>query len=182
MIVGKQPIGRAFTWAYPHGSSFGYFVLPTYSLTVEGTTNAGELVKRDFEVFRFGVHCPLNGSPAVVGLAQQQTHVIKAWIPTYTVHSASSIERGAWQVTGNFLIHDGPDNPLSRDEVYASIGCIEVCGGPLGFDKFNDLLIVLSGSTASSRDRALAEIGSSHSMRITYLAANRPPLVRASAS
>ncbi|MBK6919364.1 MAG: hypothetical protein IPH07_18355 [Deltaproteobacteria bacterium] len=182
MLVGNRPIGRAYTWAYPYGEAEGLFVMPTYALTVEGTLPSGEHAKRDFEVFRFGVHCPKNGRPAMVGLAQQQTHVIKSWISTYTVHSADSPERGAWQVTGNFLIHDGPDNPLSRDDVYASIGCLEVCGGPLGFDVFNDFIIALSAPRAGSRDAQLQEIGGAHSIRITYLAATRPPLQRASAS
>lgn len=90
------------------------------------------------------------------------------------MHSAPSVEKGAWQVYGNFLIHDGPDDPASQ--VYASIGCVEICGGPNGFVKFNDYIISLSGTKAKTRAKKLAEIGRSKIMKITYLAASRPPL------
>lgn len=56
-------------------------------------------------------------------------------------------EAGAWQVYGNFLIHDGPDNKTDGAEPYATIGCIEVWGGPQGFVGFNSFLMIsLSGS------------------------------------
>lgn len=172
--VGNHPIGRAITFGYPAGRST-LFEIPTYKLTVNGTDDFRKPSKKDFEVFRFGVQQKsTTSSPTVVGLADFQTHIIKAWLPNYSVHSARSVERGAWQVYGNFLIHDGPDDPLS--EVYASIGCIEICGGPKGFDIFNDYIISLSGSKKSTRAEKLAEIGSSGSMIITYLKANRPPL------
>ena len=32
-------------------------------------------------------------------------------------------EDGAWQVHGNYLIHDGPDDPMTQ--VYVTAGCIE---------------------------------------------------------
>lgn len=81
----------------------------------------------------------------MVGLADHQTHIIKAWLPNYRVHSARSQENRAWQVYGNFLIHDGPDNPT---ELFATIGCVEVMGYR-GFVKFNDLIISLSGPKAT---------------------------------
>jgi hypothetical protein len=116
-------------------------------------------------------------SPAVVvGLADTQTHIIKSWLPSYSVHSASSREDGAWQVYNNFLIHDGPDNPMSKRSIYASIGCIEICGGPQGFANFNDFIIELSGATASTRANKLAQIGKAHNISITYLSAPRPKL------
>lgn len=118
----------------------------------------------------------LKSPPTVVGLADFQVHVIKAWLPNYSVHSAVSLERGAWQVYGNFLIHDGPDNP--KVQVYASIGCIEICNGPRGFDIFNDFLISLSGPTSTDRADQLVEIGRAKKMFIKYLKASRPPLVK----
>jgi hypothetical protein len=178
MTVGGEEVDRAKTWAYPAGQTLGLFWIPTYSLTVAGTDSGGKTVERDFEVLRFGIHCPTpKAKPAVVGLAKQQTHVIKAWLPHYSVHSALSLEQGAWQVYGGFLIHDGPDDKVN--EVYASIGCIEICGAPKGFDVFNDFVIALSGPKSSDRKVQLAEIGKARNMSITYLKTTRPPLERA---
>ena len=174
--VGNTPIGTALTWAYPNGRAMGLFRIPTYSLDVLGKTDDGAVSKRRFEVFRFGVQGKSATQARVVGLADQQTHVIKAWLPHYTVHSARSVEKGAWQVYDDFLIHDGPDDP--KTEVYASIGCVEVCNGPRGFDDFNNYLISLSGSNAPSRNAKLSEIGRSGKMKISYMKATRPPLTK----
>ncbi|WP_444995355.1 hypothetical protein [Aliikangiella sp. IMCC44359] len=174
--VGNKTIGKALTWAYPDGASFGTFLIPTYELTVSGTDNNNKQ-KESFEVFRFGLQCKKGGTPRVVGLADQQTHIIKAWLPYYTVHSTRSREKGAWQVYDNFLIHDGPDDP--KKEVYASIGCIEVCNGPQGFDQFNDFIISLSGSNKTTRASQLVEIGSSKKISITYQRATRPTYSKA---
>lgn len=177
ILVGNTPMGAALTWAYPNGRTYGLYRISTYKLTVSGIDDRGISQKKHFEVFRFGVHCKSPSSkPSVVGLADQQTHIIKQWIPTYSVHSSASIESGAWQVYGNFLIHDGPDDP--KKEVYASIGCIEICNGPKGFDMFNDFIISLSGATSKDRSSKLLEIGRSRALSITYLKATRPPLVK----
>ena len=175
ITVGKAPVGEARTWAYPEGSSLGYYLVPIYKLTVSGTDDRGGLVQETFEVLRFGVQCKDGRTAQVVGLADQQTHQIKAWIPTYRVHSAASPENGAWQVYGNFLIHDGPDDPT---EVFATIGCIEIMGRQ-GFVKFNDLILSLSGAAAGSRDGQLRQIGQAGQMVITYEKAVRPPLKKA---
>ncbi len=178
MVVGNVPVGKALTWAYPHGNpSSKTFLIPTYKLTISGTNSKGTAESKTFEVFRFGVwkKSPTS-APTVVGLADAQTHIIKSWIPTYEVHSANSRENGAWQVYGNFLIHDGPDKPMSRRSVFASIGCLSVCGGPEGFVTFNDFIIELSGSTASNRNDQLIEIGKARNISITYKAAKRPAL------
>jgi len=177
MVVGSAPMGSALTWAYPAGRDHGIYSIPTYPLKVAGTDEAGTKVERTFEVFRFGVQGKSrHSSPRVVGLANFQTHVIKSWLPHYTVHSASSVEKGAWQVYGNFLIHDGPDDP--KTQVYASIGCVEICNGPRGFDAFNDFLIGLSGPTAATRAERLVQIGRAKTLEITYLKASRPSLMR----
>ncbi len=86
------------------------------------------------------------------------------------------MEKGAWQVYGNFLIHDGPDDP--KREIYASIGCLEVCNGPNGFDKFNDFIVSLSGSHATTRMNKLLDVGKSGKMKIIYKKATRPALQR----
>lgn len=170
----NKTVDYAKTWSYPEDDG-NIYKIPTYELIVEGTDGAGNAQKKTFEVFRFGVYRPTKKSAAkVVGLADKQTHKIKAWLPNYTVHSASSPEKGAWKVYDSFLIHDGPDDP--KTELYASIGCIEICQGPSGFVAFNDFIISLSGSAKATKGEKLAEIGSSGKMVITYEKASRPPL------
>lgn len=172
ILIGGTPVGEQRTWAYPSGQSLGQYFVPIYPCFVNGVSNAGAVVRERFNVLRFGVQSKDGKTAAVVGLADHQTHIIKAWLPHYRVHSATSPENGAWQVYGNFLIHDGPDNP---SELFATIGCIEVMGR-LGFVKFNDLIISLSGPKATSRPQQLMEIGRSGRMSITYEPASRPPL------
>ena len=173
--VGAKPLGMQKTWAYPAGKSLGHFLIPYYDCFVAGQDDAANPVRERFDVLRFGVLCRDGKRASVVGLAKQQTHVIKSWIPTYRVHSANSPENGAWQVYGNFLIHDGPDN---ASEVFATIGCVEIMG-PTGFIKFNDLIIKLSGPKAKDRDAQLREIGRARNISITYAAATRPALTPA---
>lgn len=170
--IGGVAIGEQKTWAYPAGQKLGLFRVPVYDCTVAGIDDTGKLRSEKFPVMRFGVQCKDGRSATVVGLAEQQTHTIKSWIPTYMVHSATSTENGAWQVYGNFLIHDGPDSPL---ELFATIGCIEVMG-PRGFQRFNDLVVSLSGAAGPTRERQLSQIGSSGRMSITYERASRPTL------
>jgi hypothetical protein len=175
MSVGAAPLREQRTWAYPNGEKLGQFLIPVYDCFVEGTDDDGTAVRERFDVLRFGVHCPDGKSAGVVGLANQQTHTIKAWLPHYRVHSARSPENGAWQVYKNFLIHDGPDD---ASELFATIGCVEVMG-PQGFVKFNDLLISLSGCSSETRDQQLDEIGRAGSMSIMYARAPRPALKKA---
>ena len=132
-------------------------------------------MRERYNVLRFGVQCKDSKTAAVVGLADYQTHIIQAWLPSYRVHSATSTENGAWQVFGNFLIHDGPDNPT---EVFATIGCIEIMENQ-GFVRFNDLIISLSGPKATNSSQQLIEIGRARHMSITYERATRPPLKKA---
>ncbi|PIT53108.1 hypothetical protein BHC44_06495 [Snodgrassella alvi] len=173
IFVGASPIGEQKTWAYPNGNELGNFLVPVYECIVLGSDGEGNRVQESFEVLRFGVQCKDGKTPRVVSISEQQTHKIKAWIPTYSVHSASN-EDGAWQVYNNFLIHDGLDNST---EIFATIGCIEIME-PLGFNRFNNLLISLAGSKATYRHRQLAEIGSKGEIYITYTKAVRPPLKR----
>ena len=175
--VGAKPIGSALTWAYPDGGAETYRI-PTYELIASGKDAKGAESKRSFEVIRFGVQQKgKRGKARVVGLANHQVHTIKAWLPHYTVHSAASPEKGAWQVYDNFLIHDGPDDP--HRQVYASIGCVEICGGPNGFVGFNDYLIGLSGAKAKDRANQLKEMGAARNIAIEYEKAARPTLQRA---
>lgn len=175
ILVGRTPVGEQRTWAYPNGRSLGQYLVPVYDCFVKGVDAAGKAVRQRFNVLRFGVQSKDGKTASVVGLADQQTHVIKAWLPGYRVHSARSPENGAWQVYGNFLIHDGPDNPT---ELFATIGCIEIMGHR-GFVRFNDLIISLSGPKATTRPQQLIEIGRAGCLSITYERASRPPLKKA---
>jgi hypothetical protein len=172
--VGGVSIGESPTWAYPAGYSLGIFSVPVYSCSVRGKDNNGNSIHERFSVLRFGVKCDDGKTAKVVGLADFQSHVIKAWLGSYTVHSAASQENGAWQVKDNFLIHDGPDHP---GELFATVGCIEIMGHK-GFSRFNDLLLKLTGPSAGSRAKQLAEIGRSGCLVMTYEKASRPPLKR----
>ena len=175
LTVGGMLFGEHKTWAYPAGQALGVFLVPVYQCLVEGTDNSGKSVKETFQVLRFGVQSKDGKTASVVGLANAQTHVIKAWLPTYRVHSASSPENGAWQVYDSFLIHDGPDYPT---ELFATIGCIEIMG-PRGFVKFNELVVALSDPKATSLPDQLLEIGRAGQLTITYDIAVRPPLKKA---
>ncbi len=167
MTVGSVPFGQAITWSYPYNNKKTY-IIPTYQLTVTGTDASGNQITKVFEVIRFGVNATSDGKVKIVGLADYQTYKIKAWDPTYPVHSYPSTEDGAWQVFGDYLIHDGPDLPITQS--YATAGCIEICGGPNGFITFNKFLLTLSGANSYS------ELGSSRMMTIIYNEAVRPPL------
>jgi hypothetical protein len=179
--VTDETVGSAVVWGYPRDDvpqeDIGpLYEVPTYKIIVRGTFDDGTSAKREFEAIRFGVQQKTTQNrPRVVGLAHEQTHIVKQWLPNYAVHSASSEERGAWQVIEAFLIHDGPDNPLDRNDPYASIGCVELCG-PRGFIVFNQYLVSLSGTTSSGLDHKLAEIGDSKMLRVHYAAASRPPV------
>jgi len=175
MIVGNRPGREMHTFAYPKGQHLGFFLVPTYQMSVSGTDARGSLSKKVFEVLRFGVQSNDGKSARVVGLKDNQTHIIKSWIPSYTVHSARSNEIGAWQVYKNFLIHDGPDD--ESDDIFASIGCIEVMGHN-GFNELNDYIIELVGAPARTRAEQLSQIGNSRMLTITYMKANPPPLKR----
>ena len=173
--VGASPIGEGMTWAYDKGQQLGHFLIPIYIMAMQGHDALGRHRTIPFRVFRFGVQCKDGKTARVVGLANQQTHVIKAWLPDYKVHSARSLENGGWQVYGNFLIHDGPDHP---GEVFATIGCVEVHGRN-GFVRFNDTLIELAGPPAGSRNEQLHAIARSGLLSITYQRAARPALKKA---
>jgi hypothetical protein len=176
LTVGATGIGTAYTWSYPNSDNKVY-VIPTYELKVVGRDDSGAPVERKFEVLRFGVHRTVaNPTPRMVGITHFHTYVIRRWIPTYKVHSFPSREDGAWQVHGNYLIHDGPDDP--KGQLYATAGCIEICGGPEGFVAFNHYVVSLSGTTKTTFPDQLKQIGDAACMSITYLAATLPPVVQ----
>ncbi|HEY9044504.1 MAG TPA: RHS repeat-associated core domain-containing protein [Ohtaekwangia sp.] len=169
ITIGGTPIGNALTWSYMYYDGNTY-VIPIYEMTVSGTDDQGNSVSKTFQVLRFGVYRDSpDKKPGIVGLANQQSYTIKSWEPAYKVHSFASPEDGAWRVTGSFLIHDGPDDPMNQ--LYATAGCIEVCGGPKGFVQFNSFVLSLSGAST------LSQLASSGAMTITYQQAARPSIV-----
>ena len=179
--VTEEKSGVAVVWGYPRDDvpedDIGpLYEIPTYKMIVRGSLDDGKPSKREFEVIRFGVQQKTTKhQPQVVGLANDQTHAVKKWLPHYSVQSASSEEVGAWQVFGDFLIHDGPDDPLDRRSPFASIGCVELCGSR-GFTVFNEHLVLLSGSKVPGQQDKLKEIGDSGTLEVHYLAASRPAL------
>jgi hypothetical protein len=175
MTVGATVLDTGITWAYPAGGNALYRI-PIYKLTVEGVKNSGAASTAEFQVFRFGVKQDVGQSPKVVGLADQQTHIIEMWLPEYKVHSQVSAEIGAWKVYDSFLVHDGPDNPQSTTKPFATVGCIELCG-PAQFDALNAFIISLSGLTSGTTADKLNAIGNSGKLVITYVEATRPPLI-----
>lgn len=179
--VTNEIVGSAVVWGYPRDDAqeedIGpLYEVPTFKIIVRGTFDDGILAKREFEAIRFGVQQKTTRDrPKVVGLAHEQNHIVKKWLSNYSVHSATSEERGAWQVIGDFLIHDGPDKPLDQSEPYASIGCVEICG-PRGFNVFNEYLVSLSGMTKPGLQEKLVDLGDSGLLKVHYTATSRPPL------
>lgn len=175
--VGDKVISQAKTFSYPEDNKKTYKV-PTYLFTVSGTDDKGKPQSRDFECIRFGVakhNKRKNGRVSVVGWTHTKyINTIRRWNPNYTVHSADSLEKGAWNVKGNFLVHDGPDDP--KVDVFASLGCVEICGKE-GFVKMNRFMASLSGSKKPSMDEKLMEMGQSGKLKITYAFVHKPPLI-----
>lgn len=173
ITVGHLPGEEAVMKSYPFYDLRTY-LMPLYTLTVAGTDEKGAIEQREFEVLRFGIkRDTAKSAPMVVGLANTQIHTIKAWLPSYNVHSATSLELGAWRVYDNFLIHDGPDYPQS--EKFGSIGCVEICGTG-GFITFCDFIDSISGADGPDQTARLTAIAMSGRMSIKYQGAMRPPL------
>ena len=174
LFMSGRRRGTAITFSYPHPDN-NFYKVPTYNLNVSGTDDSGHFISKDFEVLRFGVRKrSINDPPKVVGIYDYRKKIINKWFPDYRLHSSNSGENGAWIVTGNFLIHDGPDDPMN--DLMATIGCIEICG-PMGFSAFNDLLISLSGADAPTRQGKLFQIAHSGKLEIEYEATTIPPLI-----
>lgn len=175
LSVGSTQIDWGYTWAYPDGDAEDLYEIPIYNMKLTGTDNDGNSKTYTFNVFRFGVKKQGSANAHVVGLSDEQSYQSDNYNPDYNPHSAPSQEKGAWHVYDNFLVHDGPDDPKDRNEPFATIGCIELCG-PGKFDELNDKIIELSGLTSGTRNQKLTQIGSSQKLKIYYEQANRPPL------
>ncbi|WP_312969071.1 hypothetical protein [Acinetobacter gerneri] len=140
LTLEGEPLPNAFayTWPYPDGDTRLAIKTPLFKLHMYTKKNS---IGWDFKVIRFG---PRNSKEilSVAGLADRQTHKL-TWMPNYMLHSTNLAENGAWIVTGNFLIHDGPDT-ASPNDLIGTAGCLEVFG-PNGFSVFNQKMLELSG-------------------------------------
>lgn len=163
IIITNFTLGNAHVKSYPdnQNSSILYRV-PLYRVYVEGRDAANNLVQKDFEAIRFGVHKPYSSHARIVGLADTQTHTL-SW------DNISTMPGNAWRVYDGFFVHKGPDFPLT--EHYGSIGCVEICGLD-EWDRFNDVIKNLTGLNTFN------QISNSGLLSADYESATRPPLVR----
>ncbi|WP_180066034.1 MULTISPECIES: hypothetical protein [unclassified Acinetobacter] len=163
--LASKPIPNSYMymWGYPHGSPHTAVKVPLYRLHMYTKDKKGYY----FKVCRFGPRCVIdkkgNTILSVAGLADQQVHKL-TWYKEYILHSTDKAENGAWIVTGNFLIHDGPDT-CSMDDMYGTAGCLEVFGHK-GFSVFNQKMLELSGESELKKVKA----------KITYHKAVRPKI------
>jgi RHS repeat-associated protein len=120
------------------------YELPLYDVIVSGTDENGTTIERHFSAFRYGIKLTdadkKKGRPAqVVGLSQKQSYKLQ-W--TFMPHFGEN----AWNITGAFYIHRGPDIPKSD---WGSNGCIEISGNK-GWDNFTNTIHGLTGTNDDS--------------------------------
>ncbi len=161
VLASSLMVGSGVVVPYSHGrgrvNSIRYRV-PLYRMNLSGLDSAGNGQVLEFSVIRFGV-VDTDGTHHVVGLADRQEHVLR-WV---------SYMGGSWQIYGNFLIHDGADDPAQM--AYGAIGCIEVTGVN-AWPRFLESIRMLAGL----RDEQ--QISRSGCLRIKIEGTTRPPLVR----
>ncbi|WP_179378042.1 hypothetical protein [Jannaschia marina] len=162
--VKAKEVSWGLVHPYPEDDGNTYKV-PMYEMEVSGTGAGGNAISQSFEVIRFGVkRASANDAPSVVGLKDKQSHTLKR----------VGYMGGSWQLYGNFLIHDGANDPQSS--TWGQIGCIEVTGKTGGTDNwavFEALLLRISGA------RNAADLGASKQFTIDLDAVvQRPPLLK----
>ena len=134
IIVSSKPVGTGKVRAFPYRMG-GRFRVPLYEMVVIGTDSSLKKVERKFKVIRFGVkQVSRIDRHRVVGLKDFQVHSLKR----------AGYMDGSWQIYGDFLIHDGADNP--KRQAWGSIGCIEVTGKD-EWEDFESLIKNLSGES-----------------------------------
>ncbi len=168
ITITDNIVGTGIVRSYPHpnpnppdNEEPEIYEVPLYEMIVTGTDANGVTKTYNYTIVRFGVQKNENTGigPRVVGLADAQTHTLN-WV---------DYMGGSWQVYGNFLIHEGADDPTTSP--WGSLGCVEVCGVD-GWENFNNNIKELAGSNNE------AEIANSGKLQATYEAAERPALVR----
>lgn len=91
----------------------------------------------------------------------------------FTAFPRARMELGKFMATTSSMM--APTIP--EPQLYATAGCVEICGGPSGFVAFNHFVVSLAGSAKTSFDLQLKEVGQSGCMSITYLPARLPPVM-----
>lgn len=180
LTVTNKIVGKAYVSGYLHPSKGGIgrtddqFEVPLYKMTLEGMDSNGKKQIREFEVIRFGVQQAKTGAPAtVVGLRDEQTHVMKRWRSEY-LEQDDGTYTGAWTVYGGWLLHEGADDPIKS--AWGAVGCVEVCGNNQ-FERMNWLIRVFSG-TKKQEEAAYQEIIRKGLLSIHYeKVKKRPPLI-----
>ena len=180
VIIGGDPItdeNGEVQYGYVKGyGSKNVYKTPLYRATVKGTDDEGEEVEETFTVIRFGVTDKKGKTAFTNGLADQQTHISRAWLDDYFEASSlrPTVSKGAWFIYGNFLLHDGTDFPTKASRAWATNGCVNFCGQG-EFDKFNELIVRLSGTDLTG-DAAKREIAKQEILYVTYQRAKRPSI------
>lgn len=160
IVITNNKVGEGLVRAYPQSNNKEYIV-PLYDCYIEGKMENGTTKKEYFSVIRFGVQRDesKNIAPKVVGLKDKQTHILN-WV---------NYMGGSWQVYGNWLIHEGAENPSV--EAWGALGCIEVTGKG-EWSRFNNVIRSLSGETS------LSDISKAKTLSVHYEAVSeRPPLI-----
>jgi hypothetical protein len=118
---------QARRWTlFPYAPEVKYenliYVVPIYRVSIVGKDQS-------FAAIRFGLNARRIGDGPKkklcdVGLFKEQTHTCR-WLPDYKLHSVEFDAKGAWKITGSFLIHAGSPR---HDMPFGSFGCIEIIG------------------------------------------------------
>lgn len=138
------------------------FSVPVYHVTLTGTDQSGNGVSFQYEAIRFGVDY-VNGVVKVVGLAEERTYTVSAFLPGKYGDSPLG---DAWQIQGNHLLHVGPSK---LNVAVAAYGCIEICHFRMG--DLNEKILLYSNAKNGQ------DLVRSGKFKIHLEGANRPPLV-----
>lgn len=166
VLITGQTNGTAIV--VPGKKILEYYRVPLYEVYVNGMDSNKRPALASFLAIRFGVMRYGDGHTGVVGLSQTQKYVVKNYFPDKYYRPNGRMEAGAWQVSGNYLIHDGPDD---NSQTMSAFGCIELYG-PGAFGEFNRTLLALSGASSE------IELAQSGKLTVMYAAAEIPPLTR----
>lgn len=156
---------------YPRNNGLKYSV-PIYKAQISGFDDQGQKTAMDIEVIRFMPYLPEgSNTPKMVGLAQKQSY-ISAYME-YELHGAEGeADNGAFTITGNHLLHDGPDD---NDDRYGAQGCIEVYG-PAGFEAVKNKVVEFSRAPGDTMKKKLDQVSKSKCLKICIAKADHPPL------